>query len=192
MEEKQQDTRLLKRIAEGSQDAFDEFYEKYASFILHIAIQIVADKNEAEDVMHDIFLQVYEKPKQFNPKRGSMKAWLAVMTKNRCIDRLRKKKPVLVHKLEMLETEDDVKTELSVLMKIEKELIIDALKQIPEKQQNVIYGIYFQNMTQKELSKTLNKPLGTIKSLIRYGLRNMRKQKQLINWLKAGRGGGFK
>lgn len=182
--DKQEDIHLLKLIAKGSETAFNQFYEMYVLFVLRIATQVLGDQIEAEDVTHEIFIEVYEKPHQYKPNRGSIKAWLAVKTRSRCIDRLRKKQPVLIHKLELLDTEDEVKTELAVLLQIEKELIVEALSQIPKKQREVIYGAYFEGKTQMELAKSLDRPLGTIKSLVRYGLRNMRKQKDLLNWMK--------
>src|SRR5690625_1165433 len=138
MMETQENIRLLKLIDKGSETAFNEFYEAYVTFVLQIATQILSDQIEAEDITHEIFLEVYEKPRQYKPYRGSIKAWLAVKTRSRCIDRLRKKQPVLIHKLELLDTEDEVKTELAVLLQIEKELIVEALSQIPKKQREVI------------------------------------------------------
>lgn len=184
MDEKRRDIHLLKMIAKGSKNAFDEFYEKYASFVLNIANQVVKDNVEAEDIMHDIFLSIYEHPERYNKKRGTVKAFLAVMTKNRAIDRLRKKRPVLVRKLEQLDTVSEVKTEMAVLLQIEQELILKALKQLPENQQQVIYGAYFEELTQKEMAENYDRPLGTVKSLVRYGLANLRKQKNLMNWMK--------
>ena len=132
-----------------------------------------------------IFLEVYQNPGQYNPKKGSVKAWLAVKTKSRCIDRLRKSKPLLVHKLEQLDTIEAIEIERNVLKHIQKDLILEALKHLPKKQQLVIYGAYFEDKTQRELAKSLNKPLGTIKSSIRYGLQNLRKQKIIRNWMKT-------
>lgn len=185
MDRKERDLHLLSLISKGSQTAFHEFYETYASFILHIANQILSDQNEAEDLTQDILLSIYESPDKYNPSRGSVKAFLAVMTKNRAIDRLRKRKPILVQKLEQLDTVSEVRTELSVLLQIEKELIYDALKQIPEKQRKIIYSTYYEELTQREMAENFNKPLGTVKSLVRYGLQNLRKQKELLNWMKA-------
>lgn len=181
---KREDFRLLQLIAKGSEAAFNQFYELYVSFVLHIAIQVLGDQSEAEDITHEILLEVFEKPQQYKPERGSIKAWLAVKTRNRCIDLLRKKKPVLINKLELLDTADSVKTELAVLIQIEQEILFKALQQIPKKQRQVIYGAYFEEKTQRELADSLNRPLGTIKSLARYGLRNMRKQKDLLQWIK--------
>ncbi|MUK88767.1 sigma-70 family RNA polymerase sigma factor [Ornithinibacillus sp. L9] len=185
--QQEEDIRLLKLIAKGSQSAFNQFYESHISFVLHVAIKVLQDRNEAEDVCHDIFLEVYQKPLQYQVQRGSIQAWLAVKTRNRCIDRLRKRKPVLLHKLEQLHTIEAVKTEVDVLSKIENKILLDALKQLPQKQQEVIYGAYFEGKTQVELSQTLNKPLGSIKSSIRYGLQNLRKQKSLLQWAKTDR-----
>ncbi|SES68938.1 RNA polymerase sigma-70 factor, ECF subfamily [Oceanobacillus limi] len=178
---------LLQLISKGSQSAFNHFYELHNAFVLHIAIRILADRTEAEDICHDIFLDIYKKPLQYKAQRGSVKAWLAVKTKSRCIDRLRKRKPVLQNKLEQLFTVDEVETEMHVLTQIESSILLDALKQLPKKQQEVIYGVYFEGKTHAELAKTLNKPLGSIKSSIRYGLKNLRKQKSLLQWAKMDR-----
>jgi len=177
---------LLTQIAQGSKQAFNQFYETYIPFVLHIAVQILGDSSEAEDLCHDIFLDIFQHPERYDPQKGSVKAWLAVKTRSRSIDRLRKRKPVLIHKLELLETEDAVKTELYVLNKIENETLLEALRHIPEKQRKIIYGAYFEGKTQRELAEALDEPLGTIKSSIRYGLQNMRKQKSLLNWAKSG------
>jgi len=182
MGDKMKGKNLLVLIGKGSRQAFDEFYELYASFVLHIAYQVLRDRNEAEDVCHDIFLEIYQKPHEYKSDKGSVKAWLAVKTRSRSIDRLRKRQPVLVHKLEQLDTEDAVQTEISVLRHLEKKVILDALKHIPKKQREVIYGAYFEGKTQRELAETLNRPLGSIKSMVRYGLNNLRKDEKLIQW----------
>lgn len=187
MDLKHDDHHLLKGIAKGSESSFHQFYDTYISFVLNIATQVLGDRNEAEDMTHDIFLEVFQKPHEYNPDRGSVKAWLAVKTKNRCIDRLRKSKPVLVQKLELIDTRQAVETERTVLQQIERELIMDALKHLPKKQREIIYGAYFEEQTQKELAKTYKHPLGTVKSLVRYGLRNLQKHKPLMNWIKISK-----
>lgn len=179
------DELLIEQIVAGSQKAFNQFYESHISFVFQIAIKILQDQTEAEDICHDIFLDVYQNPKKYNKNKGSIKAWLAVKTRSRCIDMLRKKKPVLINKLESLETEKDIKAELHVLKRIENDILLEALRHIPKKQREVIYGMYFESKTQRELAVSLNKPIGTIKSLVRYGLKNLRKQKVLLDWKKS-------
>lgn len=180
-----QDETLLKLIAKGSQAAFRQFYENYVSFVLQIAIKVLEDRTEAEDICHDVFIEVYQKPLQYKPEKGSVKAWLAVKTRSRCIDRLRKKQPVLVNKLEKLDTKQVVELEMHVLLEIEKDILMDALEKLPKKQRELIYGAYFEGKTQRELAEKYGKPLGTVKSAIRYGLSNLRKQKSLLHWART-------
>lgn len=88
--------RLLQQIKRGSKEAFAQFYDEYVEFVFRIALNTIDDRQEAEDVCHDVFLEVYQKPESYDPARGSVAAWLAVKTRSRCLDRLRKKKPVFI------------------------------------------------------------------------------------------------
>lgn len=188
MECNQDDIMLLQNIQTGSRQSFDIFYKKYYSFVYQIALHIVGDKLEAEDVSHDVFLEVFQKANQYNTQKGSIKAWLAVKTKSRSIDRLRKKRPLLVNRLEILLTNEEKAADLLFLLDLQKHILIDALNQIPKEQREAIIRSYFNGETHKEISIHMDKPIGSIKSLIRYGLNNLRKQKSLLNWVESGRG----
>ena len=192
MDEKEKTIVLLQQMQQGSHEAFDQFYEQYVPFVFAIAFSFLKNRLEAEDVCHDIFIDVFQKPDQYRPERGSVKAWLAVKTKNRCLDVLKRKKPILKEKLEDLfdhKSAEAEMTEWHVLLKAEKETLFQALKNIPKEQRKVLYGAYFEGRTQKELAQEMNLPLGTIKSLVRYGLNNLRKQKVLHSWAKSNGGG---
>ena len=179
---------LLQDMEQNSREAFDRFYQLHLDFVFQIAFHIVGNKAEAEDVCHDVFLEVYQKPHQYNPNKGSVKAWLAIKTKSRSLDHLRKKKPVLVERLESFLTATDKDAEITVLQELEREVILTALDHIPEDQRKVIYGAYFEGKTQRELADKMGRPLGTIKSLVRYGLNNLRKQKTVLHWMNSGGG----
>lgn len=185
----QEEIELLKQINKGSRKAFDFFYEKYYLFVFNVAYQITGNKTEAEDVCHDVFLEIFQKAHQYNPERGSIKAWLAVRTKSRSIDRLRKKQPLLIQKLENLPLEMVQGADLIVLKEIESSIIRDALKHIPKAQREAIYRSYFQGDTHKEIAHSMKRPLGTVKSLIRYGLNNLRKQENIVEWNNSSGGG---
>ncbi|MED3731709.1 MULTISPECIES: sigma-70 family RNA polymerase sigma factor [Geobacillus] len=187
MEDRWEDMELLEKIAEGSRTAFDRFYEKYAPVVYHIALRIVGNEAEAEDVSHDVFLEILQKPHQFDPKRGSVQAFLAVKTKSRSLDRLRKKRDLLVSRLEEAALKEKG-AEFYFLRQLEQQVILDALTHLPEEQRQAIIHFYFRGETQREIAAAMNKPLGSVKSLIRYGLRNLRKQKELFHWMEAGRG----
>ncbi|GAA0287414.1 RNA polymerase sigma-70 factor (ECF subfamily) [Gracilibacillus halotolerans] len=180
--------RLLSEMANGSKQAFDQFYETTISFVYQIALSIVHNHAEAEDICHDVFLEVYGKAKQYSEDRGSVKAWLAVRTRSRSLDRLRRNKWLLTDRLEeLVDKKGKVPaTELYFLQSIEKHILIDALKEIPENQRQAIIRSYFHDETHGEIALKMNKPLGSVKSFIRYGINNLQKQKSLVQWVMGG------
>ncbi|MDQ0233447.1 RNA polymerase sigma factor [Metabacillus malikii] len=188
MDENQRSLILLQEISRGSRHSFNQFYEKYIGFVYQIAFHIIKDHAETEDLCHDLFLEVYQNSSQYDPSKGSVKAWLAVKAKSRSLDRLRKKKPLLHNRLQELLKEEESGADIAFLSQIEHHILKDALLSIPIQQREAIIRSYFRNETHKEISTKMNKPLGTIKSLIRYGLTNMRKQKTLLNWVDSSGG----
>lgn len=188
MDQYQESVQLLQEIKDGSRQAFDHFYELHIQFVFQIAFQLMRDQAEAEDVCHDVFLEVLQKTTQYQPAKGSVKAWLAVKTRSRALDRLRKKKPLLTDEWDQMGKEESG-ADLKVLKEIEKDVLFDALKQIPTEQREAIYRSYYQEETHKEIAMTMQKPLGSVKSLIRYGLINLRKQKSIFHWAKSSGGG---
>lgn len=179
--------RLLEQMDQGSIAAFDEFYESYAPFVYQIALALTKNKSEAEDLCHDIFLEVYRKPHQFNPRRGTIKAWLAVKTKSRFIDSLRKKNRWQLEPgeelFDKLIAEDN--SEEMVLSKMEKDVIMRAIEKLPKTQKEALLGKYYLLKTQKEIASDMQKPIGTIKSFLRYGLHNLKKQLIQVGWVRG-------
>lgn len=189
MEQDYDSKQLLKNIQLGSRRSFEIFYEKYVSYIYSIAYAITKNPEEAEDICHDVFLEVIEKCREYDPRRGSIKAWLAVKTKSRALDRLRKKKPLLINRLQLAVDQAEKGADDFIFIHLEKELILDALNHIPDDQREALIRAYYIGETQREIAKYMNKPLGTVKSLIRYGLNNLRKQKSLLEWVEPDGGG---
>lgn len=180
--------RLLRDMANGSITAFELFYEKYASLVLHIALRIVKDRMEAEDICHDLFLEVWKKAGQYDPKRGSIEAWLAVKARSRSLDRMRKKQrlPIASEENATLEQASTAAAaEENVLSRLDREVLRQALGKIPPAQARALQGMYYEAKTQRELAANMNRPLGTVKSLIRYGLDNIRKQLSQSGWLES-------
>lgn len=179
---------LLQEIKEGSITAFDRFYMRYAPFVLRIAIRTMGDQMEAEDVCHDVFLEILKKADQYNSSRGSLEAWLAVITRSRCIDSLRKKQRAAAEELsEAVESAISCNSNIpavedSVVAKLQNEALREALQLIPKKQCQAVTKMYLGSRTQKELSTDMQIPLGTVKSLVRYGLHNLNKQLINLGW----------
>lgn len=185
---------LFQQLKRGSKRAFSEFYNQYVDLVFRVALNIVQDPLEAEDVCHDVFLEVYQKPDSYDPERGSVEAWLTVKTRSRCLDRLRKKRSICVDDWDHLAREKELapSAEVLALKRAEQEAVRDAMRHIPQEQQHVLYHTYFNERTHRNLSEDMQRPLGTIKSRIRYGLQNLKKQLILHGWVHPSRGGEHK
>jgi len=164
--------------------SFEQFYEEYSHFVYQLALQIVKKKEDAEDICHDVFLEISKNPNSYDPSRGSIEAWLAIKTKSRSFDQLRRKKYRLQYDEQnrFFTVETTERVEENVFRQLEKEALLHALKRIPKLQQLAVYENFFNQRSHRQLAEELNRPLGTIKSLIRYGLKNLRKQLEGTGW----------
>lgn len=183
---------LLKQIREGSLEAFDHFYAIAAPIVMGLSWKILQDRMEAEDVCHDVLMMVILKPEQYDPARGSVEAWLYVLTKSRCIDRLRKRKRLVLDAdsgmlLERRLQRGD-ETERRVLLKLQKEALHRAIGELPSVHRQTIAGAYFDSRSQSELASAWQIPIGTVKSRMRYGLSRLRKAMERLGWAEAGGG----
>ncbi|NLY39438.1 MAG: sigma-70 family RNA polymerase sigma factor [Firmicutes bacterium] len=175
----------LQQEAERSLQWFDNLYRQNAAHVYQIALFMLRDPVEAEDLCHDVFLEVIQRPEQFDPGRGSVKAWLAVKTRSRAIDRLRRLKreeACAVVKFP-LAGETDPTTE-KVITKLEIESLHESLQHLPGPQRAAVTATYFHALPQKDWARLTGRPLGTVKSWIRYGLNNLRKQFVHMGWLE--------
>ncbi|WP_019636830.1 RNA polymerase sigma factor [Paenibacillus fonticola] len=178
----------LAEIAEGSAAAFGRFYDAYAPMVYRLAEHCMQDANEAEDVCHDVFMEIMEKAGSYDPARGSVEAWLAVRTRSRAMDRLRKHQRLSVAEEWELDQETDIlwsrgmeSAELEALRKWEKEQLKQAMLAIPPLQRMALHGSYAEELSHREIAELMKRPVGTVKSLIRYGIRNLRRRLEEVN-----------
>lgn len=174
---------VLREMCMGSSVAFDQFYSRYAPLVLRIALRLLGDRMEAEDICHDIFLEALRKGDRYEPAKGSIEAWLAVMTKSRCLDRLRKKQRTVAsdeaeHRELLIETTPEDKA----IGLMERLAVREALEDLPLPQRNAVVTAYFGDKSQRELAEEWQVPLGTVKSWIRYGIGNLRKGLAKRGW----------
>jgi len=185
----------LKEISEGSASAFSRFYDAYAPMVYRLSEHLLKDALEAEDVCQEIFIEVMQRADQYDPERGSVEAWLAVRVRSRAMDRLRKKQ-----RMAAVETsEGDLaespwaghleSAELEAFRHLDRERLRHAMRGIPPMQRMALYGSYIMQLSHRELAERMQKPVGTVKSLIRYGIRNLRGQLQENQAKQAANGG---
>ncbi|MFB9326552.1 RNA polymerase sigma factor [Paenibacillus aurantiacus] len=168
---------VLLAMCDGSTCAFETFYERFAPLVMKIALRVTGDRMEAEDVCHDVFLEVLRRGRAYDPSRGSIAAWLAVMARSRSLDRMRRRQRLVQAEAEELERAAEAEpTEEAVLTRLQKEELLEALRALPDNQRTAVVGSYFGARTQREMSAQWNVPLGTVKSWVRYGLNHLRRQ----------------
>ncbi|GIO67398.1 RNA polymerase sigma factor [Paenibacillus cookii] len=185
----------LKEIARGSASAFNRFYDAYAPMVFRLAEHWLKDAAEAEDVCQEIFIEVMQRADQYDPERGSVEAWLAVRVRSRAMDRLRKKQRIAAmeqSEANLAESERALyleSAELEAFRHLDRERIRHAMRGIPPLQRMALYGSYIMQLSHRELADRMQKPVGTVKSLIRYGIRNLRGQLQENQTKQAANGG---
>jgi RNA polymerase sigma-70 factor (ECF subfamily) len=173
------DAELLERIGARDRSAFTEFYDKYSTLLFSIASRMLNDASEAEDVVQETFVQIWEKAGHFDPKLGKASSWAAILVRNRAIDRIRASQRRIRQAQEVGEEfavrTEGVETANGAVHGHEKaKMIQSALIELPAEQRRAIELAYFGGLTQNEISEQLKEPLGTVKARIRRGLLSLR------------------
>jgi RNA polymerase sigma-70 factor, ECF subfamily len=167
------DEMRLTRVEGGDQQAMTELFDQYSRMVYSVALRVLKDPGQAEDVMQEIFFQVWRNPEAFVSGRGSLGAWLAVMARNRAIDSLRKRRPTDSVDDVVLASNSDLGSEVERNRMMEK--VRGVLKDLPMEQQNSVELAFFEGLTHSEIAARTGDPLGTVKTRIRSALMTLRK-----------------
>ena len=171
------DSELIHAVARGDELAFACLYDRYSSILLGLLLRILNDRAEAEDVLQEIFLQVWQRASDFDDARGRPFTWLVTLARSRAIDRLRAlgSRDRVAHESASRDvaptprdaSDDAIQSEYS-------EMVHRALAEIPEDQRRALLLAYFEGLTQSEIAARLGEPLGTVKTRARSGLSKLR------------------
>lgn len=174
-----EDSRLMELTADGDSLAFTELYDRHSTLVFSVALKILADREEARDVVQQVFLKLIKKASLYSPEKGKPAAWLAAMTRNQSLDRLRqiKSSRSLGEKLyiEMggsknaghpVETHPHYSDEL--------DLLHGAMAALRPEEIHVLHLAYFGGLSQSEIAGKLSQPLGSVKARIRRALYKLR------------------
>jgi RNA polymerase sigma-70 factor (ECF subfamily) len=164
--------RLVARIRAGDQQAMSELYDRYAKVVYAVGLRVLQDAAGAEDVLQDVFLQLWRNPDAFDASRGSLAAWLTVISRHKAIDRLRKRRPETDIEDCVIASGPDLRDETERTLVIEK--VRAVLEQMNPDQRKVLELAFFQGLTHTEIAEKTGEPLGTIKTRIRTGLQQLR------------------
>jgi RNA polymerase sigma-70 factor (ECF subfamily) len=169
---------LLRRIAARDRHALAELYDQFATVLFSTSVRILSDTHEAEEVIQDVFVQIWNKASTFDPEAGAPFHWALTITRNRCIDRLRARQ----RRFRLLDELGDAVADSTAhdgkgadaLGEDEVQAVRSAVYGLPREQRQAIEMAFFGGMTQLEIAEALNQPLGTIKARIRRGMLKLR------------------
>jgi RNA polymerase sigma-70 factor (ECF subfamily) len=173
------DSTLIERIMVGDEAALSLVYDRYAAMLFGTLMRILRDGQAAEEVLQDVFMQLWRNASQFDAVRGSLPAWLLIIGRNRAISRLRGRPS-----REILEEKVGAYANTFVsAQNIEEEAgraqlkgnLTLALSKLPPEQRQVVELAYFEGMTQSEIAIRTNSPLGTVKTRVRTAMQSLRK-----------------
>lgn len=172
---------LLTALAEGQVNALSILYDRYIRLVYSLAYKILENSEEAEDITQEVFLTLWRR-NAYDPKRGSLSSFLTTMTRSRAIDKLRSKGArlrVLQRLQGMVRLETNPLTPLEQASVGERSQVIrGALAQLSETERQVLEIAYYEGLSQSEIAKRLNIPLGTVKTRSRQGLLKLRQTLQ--------------
>jgi RNA polymerase sigma-70 factor, ECF subfamily len=168
---------LLIEVAGGSRNAFESLYRATSSKLLSVCVRVLSDRTEAEDVLQEVFTTIWHKAHQFDATRASPIAWLAMIARNKAIDRLRAQPARGV--LAPIEFADDIAdsgaTPLQTAVSADERDRLEAcMGQLDARRQSLIRAAFFEGSTYEELAQRIASPLGSVKSWIRRGLLQLR------------------
>jgi RNA polymerase sigma-70 factor (ECF subfamily) len=172
----QEDVVLLSLVQQGDQQAMVSLYDRYSKLVYSVSLRVLRDPASAEDVLQEIFMQIWRNPNGFSVTRGSLAGWLAVLARNRSVDVLRRRRPsdsvedvVLASPFNLA---DD--SERRLMMERAQKMIA----RLPEDQQKTLEMAFFDGLSHSEIAERTGSPLGTIKSRIRRALMTLREAAQ--------------
>ena len=172
------DRATVSRMAGGDSSALAALYDRHARAIYSLALRILADAAEAEDVVQDVFTQAWRQATRYDATRAPVAGWLMIMTRARSLDRLRRRRariattemdPAAPHP-----KDPDADQEMLAITAEQADRLRGALRDLPDGQRAAIELAYYEGLSQSDIAARLQQPLGTVKTRIRTGLLRLR------------------
>jgi len=174
-ERRASDAELIERIVQRDQTALAALYDRYAGMLSSVLNRILRDTQAAEEILQDIFFQLWSAPSRFDATRGSLPAWLMVIARNRAISRLRRHNPAAGD--EFLETTvvSTFNIETAASQQQLLGLVKGALENLPAEQRAAVELAFFEGLTHSEIAKRTGDPLGTVKTRLRSAIETLKR-----------------
>ena len=169
----QDDAALLALVQRGDENAMVSLFDRYSKVVYSVALRVLRDPASAEDVLQEVFMQIWRNPNGFIATRGSLGGWLAVVARNRSIDALRRKRPSEPVEAMALASNFNLADEAERNSLMEKAR--GVIRLLPMEQRKTLEMAFFDGLTHSEIAEMTGDPLGTVKTRIRSALTSLRK-----------------
>jgi RNA polymerase sigma-70 factor, ECF subfamily len=174
-ESRASDAALIARIVQRDESALAALYDRYSGMLSSVLTRILRDSQAAEEILQDIFFQLWRNAAQFDSSRGSLPGWLLVIARNRAISKLRRHNPASGEEL----LENTVVLPATLESKIAQQQLIGkvkvALESLPKEQHAAIELAYFEGLTHSEIAERTGDPLGTVKTRLRSAVETLKR-----------------
>lgn len=173
-----EDRLLIRRIARGDRQALSALYDRHAAALSRLGRRFFDAEATVEDVLHDVFVEAWQRAGDYDPGRGTVAAWLAVRMRSRSLDRLRRDRkrvlsddPARAHAQRQAPT-DPTRTPLALGGDAARAL--SALDDLSDGEKSVVLALYFSDLSSSEAAASLGIPIGTVKSRVRSAMQKLR------------------
>lgn len=173
-----EDAELVRRVAERDAGALATLYDRYSATLLGLARRVLHNTEEAEDVLQEVFVQVWRQAERYDARRSSVSTWLVLITRSRAIDRLRtrqvKERTAQASQQESPPGHTSPEGMSAVLTDERRRRLARALADLPSEQRQVIELAFYRGLTQTEIAERVSIPLGTVKTRTLLAMRKLR------------------
>jgi RNA polymerase sigma-70 factor (ECF subfamily) len=178
---------LVERIRARDAGALEALYDETSRVLYSLAHRVLNDREDAEEIILDVYQQVWNAADRYDPARGSVLSWLAVMTRNRAIDRLRQSNARRNRELPVEATveapSEAVSSEMRSILEQQRVLVRKAMATLGREQREAIELAFYSGLSHSEVAQALGAPLGTVKTRIRVGMQKLRKALPADLWM---------
>lgn len=173
-----EDQELMELIKNENLDAFNELYSRYGRLVFNLAYKWTRNINEAEEVTQEVFEKIWVRRNTYVMKKSKVSSWIYKICQNTAFDFLRRKKKTSYLDESQLDflVDDSINLENEIEMHAIRQLLRNAIADLPKEQQEIIKLMYFEGKTQKEIAASLNIPLGTVKSRVKLAMTKLRRK----------------
>ena len=171
------DVDLIHAIAQSNQMALSQLYDRYAHALYSLIYKILGSVEEAEEVVVDVFSQVWRNGTSYQPDRGRVDTWLFTMARSRSLDRLRKRQrqsKIMDASTQEIQVREEHSLEESLFLQERRDLVNNALAELPVEQRIVLELAYFGGYSKSEIAAKVNVSIGTVKTRTRLGISKLR------------------